>query len=572
MKAKILHFLGKGKRTATTAGKKTLRMIDAKPITFLLSLLAVLVILIVVGSIMRAPQIDEEGEMTISEQPVSVFSIGVAPTVRTQAEIEKSGVVQVRAQAGGVVQKINAQEGQELWDGQNIAWLSTNYQGGTVQTAQRQKAEKNASFTDETYDERKNDLEDRRKEVELSRERTEDLRKISEQTEENIEDSIQLNAEILTFLTEEIEYLEEQLSRTDGYSTDEQTLISLKQQKSQLTSSTNSLIDQYRSLDYQNDTDNPPTELADLQERRALRGLEIEQKSLDLNREVAKLDLRIAQINEALMYPATPVAGTVERIHVSVGDVVNPGDLIATVTGTENSATAVALVSGDIARQVSKIEPTTFSFTDSMLELYPHYVTTEPVNGDLHAILYAIPEGLQTNLSDGSVIEIELPVGNAQTNSIVPFIPVDSVYQSQNASFVYVVESGVPPRLEETLAEEAAQEESSSDSQMDNDWLDQAINWIAQTLSENQARAVASLFGRSYGEATEEEKPEEPEKRLLAKPRQVELGTVYGSFVEVRSGLVQSDQVILDRTVVENEVVSINEIPTIESLPDTGAN
>ncbi len=567
MKDNLIKFFSSIRRSLGKAGKRSLRAIDARPVVFLLSLLGFLVILIIIGSILRAPQVDEEEELELSERPVSVFSIGMAPTVRTQAEIEKSGVIQVRAQSGGVVQQINASEGEELWEGQNIAWLSTNYQGGTVQTAQRQKAQENYEFTEETYDQRKNDLEDRRKEVELSREQTEDLRKINEETEENIEDSIQLNAEILTFLTEEIEYLEEQLERTDGYSVDEQTLSSLKQQKSQLTSSTNSLLSQYRSLDYETDTDNPPTELADLQERRALRNLEIEQKSLDLNNEIAKLDLRIAQINEALMYPATPVAGTVERVHVSVGDVVNPGDLIATVTGNENSATAVALVSGDIARQVSTIEPTIFSFSDSVLELYPHYVTTEPVNGDLHAILYAIPEAMQANLSDGSVLEIELPVGSAQTNSIVPFIPVDAVYQSQNQSFVYVVESGIPPQL---LEEEDSAEEN--DEPVGPNWfessVDATLGWLSQYLPEEHIAALSDLFGRTEESETEDD---QPQTRLLAKPQEVELGNVYGSFVEVRSGLGQSDQVILNRTVVENEVVSIDEIPQIKSLPDTGA-
>lgn len=555
MKHKPRAAFAKTKHAAGTAGKRTARFINDRPVVFILSLLGILLVLIVIGSILRAPQNGEEIVEEVTPRTVSVFSIGAAPTVRTQAEIEKSGLVQVRAQSGGIIQQVNVQEGEELWKGQNVAWLSTNYQGGTVQTAQRQKAQENYEFTDETYDERKNDLDDRRKEIELNREQTEDLRQINDKTEENIQDSIQLNAEILNFLTEEIAYLEDQLDRADGYTLDEQTIVGLKQQKTQLHSSTNSLLDQYRQLEYNTDTENPPTELADLQERRALRNLEIEQKSLELNKELAKLDLRIAQINEALMYPATPIAGTVERVHVSVGDSVNPGDLIATITGTENSATAVSLVSGDIARQVSKIEPTTFSFQGKMLELYPTYISTEPVNGNLHAILYAIPEGLGSNFSDGSVIEIELPVGNAQTNSIVPFIPVESVYQSQNASFVYVAQQGFPPQRED----EPAKEESP---------LESFVRWTEGFLPEEQVTWLASFLDVSLEEPAEEE----PEKKLLAKPAEVELGNVYGSFVEVRSGLERSDQVILDRTVVENEIIAIDEVPMLDALPDTGAN
>ncbi|KKR91360.1 MAG: Efflux transporter, RND family, MFP subunit, partial [Candidatus Roizmanbacteria bacterium GW2011_GWA1_41_13] len=85
-------------------------------------------------------------------------------------------------------------------------------------------------------------------------------------------------------------------------------------------------------------------------------------------------------------------------------------------------------------------------------------------------------------------VSISLPVGFADTNSIIPFIPLESVFQSQDESLVFVNESGT------------------------------------------------------------------------ARARKVTLGYVTGRFVEVTDGLQDEDVVLLDRTLIEGDRVTVKSL------------
>jgi multidrug efflux pump subunit AcrA (membrane-fusion protein) len=42
-----------------------------------------------------------------------------------------------------------------------------------------------------------------------------------------------------------------------------------------------------------------------------------------------------------------------------------------------------------------------------------------------------------------------------------------------------------------------------------------------------------------------------------AKSKTIELGNIYGRFIEVKSGLQNGDQIILDRTVVDGDTITV---------------
>ena len=52
------------------------------------------------------------------------------------------------------------------------------------------------------------------------------------------------------------------------------------------------------------------------------------------------------------MYPVSPFDGTIEKIHVKIGQVVNPGTILATITSTDVTTTATALVPQAVAQNV----------------------------------------------------------------------------------------------------------------------------------------------------------------------------------------------------------------------------
>ena len=235
-----------------------------------------------------------------------------------------------------------------------------------------------------------------------------------------------------------------------------------------------------------------------------LKQLDLQEKTLDMNLEIARLNVQIASILESLMYPASPFSGRVERIHVKVGQSVNPGDPIATIASNAGQVTVVALVSKDIVQSISKIEPSIITTGDESFEITPLHVSSEPTDGRLFAVVYLLPQlgpasqsmmlkGGEVSSSatpaggstDGQYVSVSMPVGFTDTNSIIPFIPLESVFQSEDESIVFVNENGI------------------------------------------------------------------------ARARKVDLGYVTGRFVEVTDGLGKDDIVLLDRTLIEGDGVEV---------------
>ncbi len=485
------------------------------PVISFIMFIGILVALIALGNYLRKPDTTERAE---SKQPidVAIYSIGSAPKMGTQASVEKSGTIKVVAQKGGVVQQVHVQEGDQVYKGNTLAWLSTNYQGGTIETLQRQKAQKSYEDHEGNFDARKRDIDLQRDRARAVESDAYEQREITEDSLNKTRNEIDLANEIIDNIESNIEELE-QLPQTNDI---EAQITQLKTTKFQMVSSRNQLEKQLELNEYTtgavavtNDAgekkygddgdDNPAARLPLITRDITLQQLDLQEKSIALSKEIAQIDLWTAQVTEALMYPASPTQGKVERVHIDVGDVVNPGDMIATITAEDNAATAVVLVSPDVARSISFIEPAVITYgNNEVLALHPYYVSTEPTNGTLHSVFFAIPDDVANEFTDGSLVDVDLPVGNIDTGSTVPFIPIDAVYQTQARAFVYVAQEG----------------------------------------------------------------GHRDESNYIAKVKEVELGQVYGSYVEIVSGLDDSDQVIVDRTVVENDPVTFEKT----ALPSTG--
>jgi len=167
--------------------------------------------------------------------------------------------------------------------------------------------------------------------------------------------------------------------------------------------------------------------------------LDIQEKALDLNKEISELSLNIAKISESLMYPATPFAGRVERVFVKPGQKIDAGTQIAVISGNTTKSVAVVRVPSKTAGLISKIEDTEFTVGQNHFSLKPRYVSSQATDGQLYTVIYDIPQEYEANLSNGEFINVSIPIGYADTGSATPFIPLDAVSQTQNETTVYVV-------------------------------------------------------------------------------------------------------------------------------------
>lgn len=415
--------------------RRIVSIINRYPLWTFFILLGILLLLIIAGNFLRKPKPEEKKISPV--KPVRVYSIGQAPRIRVQAQVEKSGVITINALAGGVIQKLPFKEGEHVVKGQVLTYLSSNYFGGNapaVQTKLAQTQYTNAQDTAQTQRE----LIAKQKEVaEKTDENSDELRKISAQSIDETKTLISLNDDILSTLDTNLKKLES----TNSGGANDAMILSTKQLKSQFLSANNQLKSALRNTEYQTNENNPPAQLSNLQKDITIKQLELQEKSIALNLEISRLQLQLARINEGLMYPAAPFSATVQRVLVKQGQAVSPGTPLVILSQDiqDDPIIAIAYVSREIARKVSSLEPSTLYLGAISYTAYPSYITQDAIQGTLYGVYYPIPDNYHQFVTDKGSIEIEMPIGYYQTSSIVPYIPIDAVYQSQNESYVYVV-------------------------------------------------------------------------------------------------------------------------------------
>jgi multidrug efflux pump subunit AcrA (membrane-fusion protein) len=423
-----------------TAGPSILqrinRFIVRFPITSFLIVMLLLVALAFIGDGLRKPAITPESETTAATE-VSTFEVGGTPTMTVQAKVEKSGIITLIAQTGGIVQKIKVQEGLAIKRGSTVLTLSSNYQGANAPALTRKISQVNYQFLVDNYQAQIDSL-NRNKEIARKGEaQGSELRAINRQSIDDTKSLISLNEQILNSLDSQLK----QLEATNINGVHQQDILSIQQAKSGVLGALTNLRSGLRNTEYLSNNDEEAAQIALLSKDATLAQLELQEKSLALNRDIAQLSLRLAQVSESLMYPASPVSGTVERIHVKPGQAVNPGTVLATIRGDQTSANAVALVSQSVATSVSKLKPSIFSHEQESYEILPKSISQEATDGALHSIIFSLPEALGSQLTNNSYIAVKLPMGGNPVVSLKPYIPLDAVYQGQGQASVNIIDS-----------------------------------------------------------------------------------------------------------------------------------
>jgi multidrug efflux pump subunit AcrA (membrane-fusion protein) len=460
---------------------KLVKGINRFPLLSFIILLAALVGVIAVGNQLRQPKVSDTPEAPLMKE-VEVYSLTSSPQIIVQAQVEKSGIIKLVAQTGGVVQKIKATEGDHVKRGQSLFSLSTNYQGGNVLSVSRKISYKTYKNTVDTYPLQKDSINASRDIALKAETQQADLRSIARQSIDETKSLISLNEQV-------VNGIDEQIKAEEAGAADVATITQLKSMKAQVVGALNGLRSGLRNTEYLNDENQESAEIGRLTRDNTLRQLEIQDKALDLSKDLALLNLRIAQINEALMYPASPCPGTVERVYVKIGQNVTPGTVLATIRGDDNTASAVALVSAEVAQSASRLMASTAQINGQPVLLQTRYISQEPTDGSLHAITFSVPDEVASLVTNESFIQVELPVGVGLSSSNAIYIPLDAVYQSQAGATVFIAEKD--------------------------------------------------------GDQTK------------AKSRSVTLGQVFGRFVEVIDGIQTGDQVIINRNVIQDDIVTV---------------
>ncbi len=442
---KLRSLFSSNKKRAQTVGKRLLRFVDKKPVSSFLMLLFALVALIALSNIIRKPTIKES--QTVKEsKTVSVYRIGGAPRIKVQAQIEKSGVVTIASLTSGVVQIINHKEGEHVDRGTQLLTLSTNYQGGNILSLARQAVQTQAKNTEETYSLQKDVIKRQKEVAETMDENSDQLREIGKQSIGETESLISLNDDILSSLDKNLS----QYNATNSAGLNDGLILSTKQLKSQYVLANNQLKSLLRSTQYQSGDDNPPADFSNDQKEITIKQLIIQQKAVELGRDIAKLNVQIAIVSEGLMYPVSPFGAVVQKVLVKEGQAVVSGTPLFALSSdiATNQVMAIAYIPASTAKSISLIEPSILKIGNATISEVPSFVSSEAITGTLYGAFFPISAVLGGAVPEKGFIDVEIPIGYFDTSSIVPFVPLDSVYKTDTQAFVFVVQDNKAQSVE----------------------------------------------------------------------------------------------------------------------------
>lgn len=415
--------------------KKLNRFIFRKPFTSFFTVLFTLFILILIGNFIFAPK--EVEETPPVPRQVEIYKLGSAPKLKFQAQVEKSGVIKIVAISPGVISSINTWEGQEVYKGSNLINLVSNYQGGNIFSLSRQIAQSQYNLAKDTFD-TQNEIIGKQKDIaNKTNENADELRTISSKSAEDTQSLLDLNNSLISQIDSNLS----NYSATNSGGINDTVIFQTKQVKAQLQAAVTQLNAQLRSLQYQSDEEKPPAELADLQKEITLKQLEIQEKSLALNLEISRLQYNLALVNEATMHPVSPFKGVIDKIYVKEGQYVSPGTPLISLSGATQHVKITAKVPSETAKNISMIEDSVITINGKQIKMLPSYVSNDATDGQLYSVIYQIDDDYKNLVTDGSYVTVDIPIGTGDTNNSVPFIPLDSVFQTQEEAYVFVVGS-----------------------------------------------------------------------------------------------------------------------------------
>lgn len=431
---------------------KVVTIIEERPLLSFFGLLAILLVIIAISNFLRKPP----AAAPVAEQaakPVTVYSSSQAPTLTFSAKIEKSGVINIYAQSGGIVQGIKTKAGSRVSRGSTLVQLSTNYQGGNTSSLSRQIAQKSFEFNKDNFDSQKEIIAKQRELATKGDTQGDELRSITRQSLDETRSLISLNETILSGINAQIAYLES----TNVGGANDAAILGAQQGKAGAQAGLNQLRAGLRNAEYQSSETNTPAQMSDISKDVAIKQLDLQERSLTLTRDISELNVKLARVQESQMYPATPCAGVVERVYVKIGQSVSPGTLIATIKADGGENTALALVTRDVAKQISLTEPSVIFIGGKNVSLYPRYISTEATDGSLYSVTYDVPREYATSLTNSELMQIQIPVGSKNISTTSVAVPLDAIYQTQDKAFVSVIhrdgELATAKTVEVTLGE-----------------------------------------------------------------------------------------------------------------------
>lgn len=172
-------------------------------------------------------------------------------------------------------------------------------------------------------------------------------------------------------------------------------------------------------------------ELEQLKRDRAVRKSSLEQSALSI---------QLANQNDAAFKPKTFTSGVVESIRVRRGDLVQAGDVVATLSTPRGTTTLEALLDQRTARLFDATKEAHLIIEGKTVSLRPTYVSQGENENGLFAVLFHLSDDMRDDIASGEYLKISLPLKS--TNDSLILIPLDAIFQDDNHASLLIERDG----------------------------------------------------------------------------------------------------------------------------------
>ncbi len=327
------------------------------PLLVLSLTLFLLLGLILLSNYLRAPK-TETTAVTDSYPLVQTYHLDTK-NFTTLGKVNNEGVITVLAQQSGVVQKVNVSAGQTVYKGQQLVFLSSNYQGANAAALQ----------------------------AKLSQEK----------------------------------WLMEHANLWNNMDSSDisQTLSQRSTDRSIASTGDTLNIDNLR-----------------LSQQLSNLSAENQARAIQLGYDSAENSYKLAQINASLMRPASPVAGTVEKVYLQAGQLVSAGQSVATVRANSSQTKISVNVNANIIAYLDATQSAYLRYQDQLYPVTFESLPTVPTQGTNYSFNLLVADAELANLlPHNQYLEILLPLADHQFQ----LVPLSAVYQTQTNDYLYVV-------------------------------------------------------------------------------------------------------------------------------------
>lgn len=411
-----------------------LKKYDLKILAFTFCLL---LFLVVASIITKADELIDETEQPLSKK-VKVVEVGSQEQeITASAKVTNLSTVTLVAQSNGPVSELVVVEGEYVSQGTVIARQSSAYAAGNVVVLQRQTAQANSTFADKQLQLTSESIAHARSQADASRDNAEELRLLSEKAVSDTKD-------LISILETQLVELETQLTDAVNGGASADLVTGLRSGVIATKNGLASARTQLRSLEYQVDTDQPPTQLADTARDMVYTSTQLQLETAEMQKKLADLALKSAYIAEAATRVQAPFAGRIEKIFIREGQFITAGTPVAVLESDFKNLCIQVSVTGQIAATIDQTKNVTVRIAQDYIELPITHVSQTNVSGSLYEVLALIPQNYVESFYDGQSVEVSLPLeSQSEFGKKVVMLPLDAVYLTNSETFVYVISDGV---------------------------------------------------------------------------------------------------------------------------------